>query len=80
MKQRAIKRCIKRALKRPDNYRKVTLTHQLAGSVVIPSRAKCILFVKSDDIEYQSHAGGFRDGGHNHWVNSTNMRVALSYA
>lgn len=80
MKQRAIKRCIRRAQKGRGRIRHVPVSFNLAGSLLTYKGGDCILHIKEDDIVYQGGFGGYIGEGHTHWIGVQGMIQAVSYA
>lgn len=81
MKQRAIKRCIKRAQKRPQDKRKVPVTYQAAGAILVSDgkKSKYVLHITQDDVGFQSSPGFSLSWGHRHWLRSNFCVMALSH-
>lgn len=81
MKQRAIKRCIKRARAKilrgthKGKRYKVSLDH--AGAIFVYDT--CSLKISNQDIYFQSTCTKWGNWGHLHWVGNKGI-VAVSYA
>ena len=83
MKQRAIKRCVKRtqAKLRRNTYkgRKLKVSFDADGVVFAPT-VTCRLHVRNRDILYGLDSNGSSSWGHMHWLGCPRCAVAVSYA
>ena len=84
MKQRAIKRCIKRThnqLRRGTfKGRTVEVSHKMAGSILaFDTLTQAALYVTKDNIMYKNRWSTDFNGGHMHWLGNPDSAVAVSY-